>query len=149
MIGLVGENIVKLNMTSLLEVLSQISGIPINEFKSKHYGEYMRTSDPEKEPKIPDFVIRNKCGSNIAFIEVSFRNNFNEALGHVVKQVNKRFMGDRFKDCLYGIAVAIKHDYDRSIAFIKVLLRDRNGIWTDITDLVYSRMRERSHGGVD
>jgi len=46
-----------------------------------------------------------------------------------------------FKDSLYGIAVAIKHDYNRGVAFIKVLLRDRNGNWTDITELIYSKMR--------
>jgi len=29
----------------------------------------------------------------------------------------------------------------KGVAFIKTLLRDRDGNWTDITDLVYSKMR--------
>jgi len=52
------------------------------------------------------------------------------------------------RNCLYGIAF-VKHDYTKGIALIKVLIRDRNRTWTDIIELIYSKMRERSHRGVD
>ena len=133
MVGLVGENIVKHNIHAVLEALSEILKVPVDSLKAEHFGEYRGIGDV-------DFKI--KLGKEyVAFIEVSFKSTFSKAIEHVIEQVNERFAGE-YRDCLYGIAIAMKHDYIKGIALIKALIRDKNGTWTDITELIYSKMGE-------